>query len=144
METFFRIVKETALDRQWAYREKFWREHLPRIINTKIFLGSAAQMKLTDGVALNRGRLTGAAANQSVLVFQIGRYIFSEWSHNGKLRAHKPTVTTDLFGEQKILFDEDKINRDFLVRNFVAEWAHSSPQTDFWQREVDAWLQANC
>ncbi|MBQ3433656.1 MAG: hypothetical protein IJG24_01270, partial [Selenomonadaceae bacterium] len=86
LEIFFEIVNATAQDKQWKYREKFWRAYLPRIVKTKIFLGYdakrlAAQIK--GKVDLKNGDLKGATANQSVFVFQIGRYIFSEWSHNG-------------------------------------------------------------
>ena len=43
LEIFFKIIKQTALDRMWRYREKFWRAYLPHISSTWIFLGSDAK-----------------------------------------------------------------------------------------------------
>ena len=45
LEIFFKIIKQTALDRMWRYREKFWRAYLPHISSTWIFLGSDAKRR---------------------------------------------------------------------------------------------------
>lgn len=147
LEIFFEIVNATAQDKQWKYREKFWRAYLPLIVKTKIFLGYdakrlAAQIK--GKVDLRHGDLKGATANQSVFVFQIGRYIFSEWSHNGKLRVHEVEATFNLFDTAEDFFEKGTISRDVFVRNFTAEWIHSSPKTYSWQGNVSEWLKENC
>ena len=147
LEIFFELIRATALDSMWRYREKFWRAYLPHIVKTKIFLGNnakrlAAQIK--GKVNLNHGTLRGAAADQSVFVFQIGRYIFSEWSHSGKLRVQEVEKQMHLFDFGENLFEYDSISRDVLIRNSIAEWIHSSPQTYFWQGEVSEWLEENC
>ena len=134
LETFFELIRQTAVDRMWRYREKFWRAYLPRIVNTRIFLGNVAAAQIKGKVNLNHGDLRGAAANQSVFIFQIGRYIFSEWSHSGKLRVHNA----------QDFFENDSISRNVLEKTAVAEWIHSSPKTYFWQREVEAWIGRHC
>ena len=147
LETFFEIIRQTAVDKMWRYREKFWRAYLPYITKTKIFLGSNAKSlaaQLKENVKLNHGDLRGAAANQSVFVFQIGRYIFSEWSHNGKLRVHKIESTLNLFETPADFFEHDFISRSVLEKNFIEEQIHSSPKTYFWQREVSEWLKESC
>ena len=147
LEIFFEIVNATAQDKQWKYREKFWRAYLPRIVKTKIFLGYdakrlAAQIK--GKVDLKNGDLKGATANQSVFVFQIGRYIFSEWSHNGKLRVHEVEATLNLFDTAEDFFEKGTISRDVLVENSIAQWIHSSPKTYSWQGNVSGWLREKC
>ena len=137
LDVFFKLVAATGKDKQWRYREKFWREYLPRISNTWIFLGKNARIEAAKLSNLNHGSLTGAAsANQSVFVFQVGRYIFSEWNNDGKVRAH--------CDNQQNLFGLGEVNGNFIRDNFVMEWAHSSPQTNFWQRQVRGRIDRNC
>lgn len=139
LEIFFKIIKQTAVDGMWRYREKFWRAYLPFISNTRIFLGSDAKRiarRLGDKT-MTHGNLSGGSNNQSVFVFQIGRFIFSEWSHNGKLRVHDAELAQNFFGAISI-------NRRAIDENFIAAWIHSSPQTYFWQRAVSDWLEKNC
>lgn len=147
LEIFFELIRQTAVDRMWRYREKFWRAYLPYIAKTKIFLGKQAQVlaaQIRSNVQLRHGELRGAVASQSVFVFQIGRYIFSEWSHNGKLRVQREESQINLFGVGDGLFENSCISRDVLVHGAEAEWIHSSSETYFWQREVSAWLKAYC
>ena len=139
LEIFFKIIKDTAVDSMWRYREKFWRAYLPFISNTRIFLGSDANRiarRLGDKT-MAHGNLSGGSNDQSVFVFQIGRFIFSEWSHNGKLRVHDAESAQNFFGAIYI-------NRRAIDENFIAVWIHSSPQTYFWQRAVSDWLGKNC
>lgn len=147
LEVFFKIIKQTAVDRMWRYREKFWRAYLPYIIKTKIFLGQAAlrlAAQIKNKIKLKHGNLRGAMANQSVVIFQIGQYIFSEWSHNGKLRIQRTDSQISLFDSGDSLFENNSINRDMIVYNAVAEWIHYSLSTYFWQKEVSEWLRQNC
>lgn len=136
LEVFFKLVAETSNDKQWRYREKFWRAYLPRISNTWIFLGKKAQRIAAKLSNLNHGSLKGESGNQSVLVFRIGRHIFSEWSNIGKVRVHGDN--------QQYLFGLYEVDGDFIRQNFVMEWAHSSPQTYFWQQQVRDWIERNC
>ncbi|MBR1646520.1 MAG: hypothetical protein IJ685_07055 [Selenomonadaceae bacterium] len=136
LETFFNIVAQTSNDKQWSYREKFWRAYLPDITNTWIFLtGNAKQFAAQS--KLSHGTLTNGGGNQAVFVFQIGEYIFSEWSNIGKVRAYDSSW-------QEIFFGRREISGIFIRENFIAEWIHSSPQTNYWQHEVGNWIAANC
>ena len=147
-EVFTKIVEATALDGQWEHRKKFWNAYLPYIIKTKIFLGRnakrlAAQIK--DKIELNHGSLTKAAANQSAFAFQIGRFIFSEWSHDGKLRVHNLATTVNLFDTVEDFFENDSINRDIIVKNFIEEWIHFPNEGEnSWQKKVSEWIGKNC
>lgn len=147
LEVFFKIIKQTAVDKMWRYREKFWRAYLPYIVNTKIFLGDDARniAASLEGVKLNHGTLTKAEKNQSVFVFQIRQYIFSEWSHNGKLRVHKLSEALNLFDTTEDFFEKNSINRDVLVKKFIEEWTHYPHEGQkSWQNKVSKWLKENC
>lgn len=139
LEIFFKIIKQTALDRMWRYREKFWRAYLPHISNTWIFLGSNAKSiaRQLGDKSMGHGSLDTGSSDQSVFVFQIGRYIFSEWSHNGKLRVYSSETANNFFGASSIY-------RKNINANALEEWVHSSPKTYSWQRKVSEWLKINC
>ena len=139
LEIFFKIIKQTALDRMWRYREKFWRAYLPHISSTWIFLGSDAKRvaRQLGDKNMGHGSLDGGASDQSVFVFQIGQYIFSEWSHNGKLRVYTTESASEFFGLSSL--SKWEINE-----NFVEAWIHSSPGTYSWQKKVSEWLKVNC
>ena len=139
LEIFFKIIKQTAVDRMWRYREKFWRVYLPHITNTKIFLGSDAKRiarRLGDKI-MSHGTLNDGSSDQSIFVFKIGQYIFSEWSHNGKLRVHDAESANHFFGAYSL-------GRWAITETFIAEWIHHSPKTYSWQRKVSDWLNENC
>lgn len=138
LETFFKIVAQTTDDAHWGYREKFWRRYLPRITNTWIFLtGDAARFAAQS--KLNHGTLRNGNGNQAVFVFQVdGRYIFSEWSNVGKVRAYDSAWREVLFGRREI-------NGEFLRRNFVEAWIHyPHGGANCWQDKVDSWIEDNC
>ena len=86
---------------------------------------------------VGHGSLDGGASDQSVFVFQIGQYIFSEWSHNGKLRVYTTESANHFFGLSSL--SKWEINE-----NFVEAWIHSSPGTYSWQKKVSEWLKINC
>ena len=149
LEVFFKIIKQTALDRMWRYREKFWRAYLPYIVNTKIFLGATARQVAVrlEGIKMHHGNLQSSEDNQSVFVFQIGQYIFSEWSHNGKLRIHREDNarrSLNLFDYEDNFFELNYIDRYDLMENAISEQIHSSPRTYSWQKKVSDWLEKNC
>lgn len=139
LEIFFKIIKQTTVDRMWRYREKFWRAYLPHISNTWIFLGIDAKRiarQLGDN-NMGHGNLSGGTNDQSVFVFQIGKFIFSEWSHNGKLRVYTMEKANNFFGLRSI-------SKWQIIENFIGEWVHSSPKTYSWQNRISKWLRANC
>ena len=139
LEIFFKVIKETAVDRMWRYREKFWRAYLPHISTTWIFLGSDAKRvaRQLGDKNMGHGNLDGGTNDQSVFVFQIGQYIFSEWSHNGKLRVYTMETANNFFGLRWL-------SKWKITENFIEEWVHSSPKTYSWQNKISEWLKKNC
>ena len=140
LDLFFKIIEQTALDRMWSYRKKFWKSYLPHISNTWVFLGKDAQYtakNLGDKV-MHYGKLLKGESTQSVLVFQIGDYIFTEWSHNGKLRVYYQHNANKFFGAEFI----DRV--DIIYSRYIEEWIHSSPSTYSWQNKVGNWLNEKC
>lgn len=124
LETFFEIVKQTTDDKHWRYRETFWRKYLPHISNTWIFLARDARRYAIQS-KLNHGTLRNGGTNKAVFVFQIGRYIFSEWSNVGKVRSY-----TLEHGEK--FFGLSEVNGEHLRKNFVKEWIHLQPNKNLW------------
>lgn len=136
LETFFKIVAATTDDAHWGYRERFWRRYLPRITNTWIFLTGNAKIYAAQS-KVNHGTLTNGGGNQAVFVFQVGRYIFSEWSNVGKVRAYASSRHEEFFGRSQI--SGDRIRNDF-----IEEWRHSRPYHNYWQGQVGDWIERYC
>lgn len=135
LELFFGIIRNTAVDSQWEYRYEFWKSYLPHITNTWVYLGAAARdiAKQIDNKINIYGTLTGANSNQSIFVFQIGEYVFLEWSHNGALQAwHK--------NDAYWLFGEDKFSRNDIQISPIKRIPHIGR----WQNEIKQWLKNNC
>jgi hypothetical protein len=91
---FIKVLQKTA-DEIWQYRQKFWMAYYENgfIDEAWIALGEHASLVVTgvpmDDLGMGCGRLEGGAAkNQSVLLLKIGGLVFTEWSHNGSLRAY--------------------------------------------------------
>lgn len=89
LDGFFRIVKETALDRHWKYRNVFWRAYLDRGLIRDVWfaLGSKAAWRAKQLEMDSAATLNGADANQSVLILGLAGVTVVEWSHNGACRA---------------------------------------------------------
>jgi len=89
LDGFFRIVKETALDRHWKYRNVFWRSYLDRGLIRDVWfaLGSKAAWRAKQLKLDRAATLSGADANQSVLILGMAGVTVVEWSHNGACRA---------------------------------------------------------
>ena len=136
LDLFFTIVKRTALDSMWSYRQKFWSAYLPHITNTWVFLGPDAAYiaRSIRDANLSYGVLDGATSNQSVFLISIGNYVFGEWSHNGKLRVWRADHCPVSFGANRMNQPQIKNAPN------MNEWVHSSPSTYFWQRSVANWI----
>lgn len=93
LDAFFAVVKETALDRHWKYRERFWKAHFDAgLIDRAWFvLGSRARgfMERNAEAELSMGTLHGSEGRQSVLLLHLtgspGMTV-AEWSHSGACR----------------------------------------------------------
>lgn len=140
LELFFRITRETlrgdfAALNMWNAREKFWRKYLPRIGNTWVVLGNEARKiarrledKRTHGALL--GKLD---ADKSGFLFQIGGFIFAEWSHDGALRVYPARRVQDYIGSNFYKSDMMGVPVDYRQVHIGA-----------WQDKVRAWIQTNC
>lgn len=96
LEHFFRIVDASVKDdpearKHWPYRRAFWLSYWQRgaLDDAWLALGRDAQDAASRILIINTpfGSLSGALANQSVLLMRIGPLTIAEWSHNGKCRA---------------------------------------------------------
>lgn len=92
---FMRILERTA-DAIWRHRRRFWMAYYEagHIQEAWLALGphaaELARRLQADERGIGYGRLEGgAAADQSVLLLRIGQIVFTEWSHNGSLRAYR-------------------------------------------------------
>lgn len=139
---FFKIIDETATDRMWRYRDKFWRAYLDYIVNTKVFFGVDAQRiarQVAKDELLNYGLLDyGSESNHSAFLFEIGKFAFCEWSHNGKLYIWRRDEAPVHFYDYKT--NKSKMSRSICVESFI----HSSANTYSWQKKVADWLAKNC
>ena len=137
---FFKVTREAlqgnvnALE-MWDAREKFWRNYLPRIGNTWVVLGSNAQRiayRLKD--RRTHGELLGNTdADKSGFLFQIGQYIFAEWSHDGALRVYLAQRVSDYIGADFAKTKMMEIKFDYRKVHMGA-----------WQDEVRKWIARHC
>ena len=143
LNLFFKIIEKTAVDDMWSYRRNFWLRYLPYITSTWVFFGKEA-IYYADQITNSRnsyGKLGKLCLpNHSVFAFQIGRYLFVEWSHNGILRVWNADNAPEIFGKESI----DKRDITDSVHFPIAEWKHAGKTTGNWQRKVRDWISANC
>ena len=143
LNLFFTIIEKTSVDRMWKYRKEFWKRYLPYITNTWVLFGKDAMYYVNqiEKKKLGYGKLgKGTTANQSVFTFQIDKYIFVEWSHNGKLRVWDIESAPRMFGTHTL----DKTIVSNAQTPPLEEWSHMSPETGNWQRKVDRWIYRKC
>lgn len=89
LQDFFSILRDTA-EPAWQERQKFWSRYLSLGVISKawVILGKEARIAVRK-TTLPRNSfadLSGAMANQSVLLMQIDSLIIIEWSHSGACR----------------------------------------------------------
>ena len=95
LRVFMKVLQKTA-DEIWQYREKFWMAYYERgcIDEAWVALGDDALKEVKklsiDQKHFGNGRLiSGASKKHTVLILKMGDLIFTEWSHNGSLRAYR-------------------------------------------------------
>lgn len=143
---FMTILSRTA-DQIWRYRQKFWMAYYDKglIDEAWLALGDDALREIrtlsTDKKGIGFGRLEGgAASNQSVLLLRLGNLVFTEWSHNGSLRAYEDghTHTPKLYRASysgtglRAMPSLDFHNGE----NMRPELAHHHSDTGTWQRKA--------
>ena len=143
---FMRILKDTA-DPIWIYRQKFWMAYYDagHIEEAWLVLGDRAarraQQMFNNQPSMTFGRLTGGAeAEQSVLLLKFGGLVFTEWSHNGSLRA-----VHDDANDAPHLYEKFYHGAD--LRNVVSldfhrgelqnpQLTHAGSSNGYWQRKA--------
>lgn len=143
---FMRILEQTA-DEIWRYRQRFWMAYYDAgyISEAWLALGRDAQMFARQlqpsEKGLGYGTLEGGAApDQSVLILRIGNLVFTEWSHNGSLRAYPedrsdtPVLYRRSYRGQDLREPQSMDFHDGA--NMNPELRHSSAHSGSWQRKA--------
>jgi hypothetical protein len=93
LEAFLSLISQTNDDRQWYYRQAFWRACLRKMPTAEVWVvlgpGLAGRAAAVRDLQDTFGRLDGggAAADQAVLLMRLGNLVLSEWSNVGPVRA---------------------------------------------------------
>lgn len=148
LDLFFAIIDRTMHDydddRMWQERKTFWENHLDEMYYTKVVLAPEAvriaRREYPDKI-LDYGRLDSSNKNQSLFVFNIGKYVFSEASHNGTLRIWRwedspVQLDSELRRKVPINYSDDIVNTYSEVETF----RHSG----YWQNRVNEWIFYHC
>lgn len=143
---FMTLLARTA-DQIWRHRQKFWMAYYDRgyIDEAWLALGPDALHQVRTLTAETRaigfGRLEGGAANnQSVLLLRIGDLVFTEWSHNGSLRAYwderpqTPKLYHSTYSGEELRAARSLDFHDGL--NMRPELAHHHSDSGTWQRKA--------
>jgi hypothetical protein len=158
LRAFVQILEKTA-DEIWEYRQKFWMAYFEggHIDDAWLALGDKAMREFKRhyvGGGRACGILSGAMANQSVLLLKLGDLVFQEWSHDGSLRAYKegsrecPALyqteytASDLRGRRSLnLHPRDSTNLQPQLRHArSAEGVWQRKARDFIHRETGLYL----
>ena len=158
LEQFFLLVKETALDRHWRYREAFWRAFLDRELIEDIWfvLGRRAadelrKMNKNDGGLGTTSDLRGGQSDQSVLLFRMPGVTIAEWSHNGSCHMwldgtsgtpglYKPVYSAAELRHSKRYFT--RASQDRRIPG-VHSQRHVGSEYGGWQDRIAVWLLDN-
>lgn len=142
---FMKLLQQTA-DQIWMYRQKFWMAYYREgyIEEAWLALGWDAYRlarRFKDEKGMGYGQLSsGAANNQSVLLLRIGNIVFTEWSHNGSLRAyHEGQANTPRLYVSS--YDGNELRRPASLdfhdgQNQNPELRHMNSLGGHWQRKA--------
>ena len=143
LDGFIRLVKETALDQHWRYRQRFWMACFNRglIEDAWFVLGSRARRllrRLEEHPPGATGRLSGASPEQSVLLLRMSGVTIAEWSHNGSCR-----IWLDGNEDAPKLYQGRDYSGAELRRGSDFSQRHDGSASGRWQDEVARWLREN-
>ncbi len=157
LDAFFNVIGQFAakggFDLTWQHRKAFWSACLRKgwIGDSWLALGP----NVASSVAVNQelrgsfARLEGAAdRNHSVLLMQIGKLVFAEWSHNGRLRAWltdgrnaPPLSPTSRYDAESLRAPGLKFPRHFNSAEPVGPQDRGLAHLGNWQARVAALLR---
>lgn len=143
---FMRILEDTA-DEIWKYRQKFWMAYYNagHIEEAWLVLGDHAAMRarqmFADQPTMTYGRFSGgASAEQSVMLLKFGGLVFTEWSHNGSLRAVLENAADAPIFYQRLYHGGELRNVESLdFHNGELQrpqLTHASSENGYWQRKA--------
>ena len=148
LDRFFRLIRETALDKHWRFREAFWNVFRRQNVIEDIWLvlGPNALQLLRyvserDGGraaphAASCGHLRGAGS-QSVLLIRLPGVTVAEWSHNGRCR-----FWLDGAAGTPRLYQTDYFRHDLMKGEDFSQVHHGS-ENGSWQDKIARWLREN-
>lgn len=144
LDSFLALIKDTALDKHWAYREAFWRCLLNRglIREVWVLLGPMAEERLRampsgSTTVGGQGKLLGWQRDQSVLLMRLPGVVVAEWSHNGSCRfwldgdTDAPTLYKKMYHRQEFTAGVRFVQR------------HDGSPEGRWQGKIAEWLRLN-
>lgn len=143
---FMKLLQRTA-DEIWMYRQKFWMAYYDAgyIDEAWLALGWAAREQArrlqVDEKGMGYSHLEGSVSNnQSVLLLKVGNLVFTEWSHNGSLRAYREGDPHAPKLYQRTYYGEDlraALSMDFHDgMNANPELRHMNSEGGTWQRKA--------
>jgi hypothetical protein len=150
---FMKLLQRTA-DDIWMHRQKFWMAYYEKgyIDEAWLALGQdalwEAKRLLVDEKGMGYGNLEGGATNnQSVMFLKIGDLVFTEWSHNGSLRAYRDGYEKTPRLYQKSYHGADlraAMSLDFHDgSNINPGLVHSHSDKGTWQRKARDFIRSN-
>ena len=145
LKDFFELLSYTSeqnfdADRMWPYRKEFIEAYQKdgHIKEAWIVLGREAYNNRGDFLKEEHdgfGRITrGVHSFHSVLLFQIGELILSEWNYNGKVRLWDINKNAPQFYKKEY-------SREELEKKAKKQIKHSSPKTYFWQKKLSKYIE---
>ena len=150
LDRFFLLIRRTALDRHWRFREAFWHAFFRQNVIEDIWLllGRNALRSLQNMPKQDRGggsapdfafhgALHGTDGSQSVLLLRLPGVTVAEWSHNGKCR-----LWLDGTPSAPRLY-RSKYSRYDLTRGEDFSKAHFGSENGSWQDAIARWLRKN-
>jgi len=146
LKDFFELLSYTSrkdpdADRMWQHREEFIKAYWKagHIREAWIVLGKEAYKKRNKFLKKDNtsyGQIPkGANPVHSVLLFQIGDLVLSEWNYNGKVRLW------DSYNKKAPLFYKKAYSRDELIEYPKKEIIHASNDRYYWQNELSQYIQ---
>jgi hypothetical protein len=150
---FMKLLQRTA-DDIWMHRQKFWMAYYDKgyIDEAWLALGHDAMWQakrlLVDEKGMGYGMLEGGATNnQSVMFLKIGDLVFTEWSHNGSLRAYREGLETTPKFYQRSYHGADlrsAVSLDFHDgMNVNPGLVHSHSDRGTWQRKARDFIRGH-
>lgn len=151
LDQFFMLLKETAYDHHWRYREAFWRAFLDEDLIDDIWfaLGSRAESmlwKMSDDpeVLETTAELYGAQSDQSVLLMRMPGITIAEWSHSGSCHLWLDGVrgAPNLYQQE---YSAYALRRPYPYPDVPGAHSqrHHGSENGRWQDQIAGWLREN-